>query len=79
MRMIGIERIKEVLSAVIDVPIEQISDNASMDDIESWDSLAQMNLVIALEDEFQLVIPDEEVGTLISIQLILSLINEIVD
>ena len=77
--MIGIERIKEVLSAVIDVPIEQISDNASMDDIESWDSLAQMNLVIALEDEFQLVIPDEEVGTLISIQLILSLINEIVD
>jgi acyl carrier protein len=79
MSMIGIERIKEVLSAVIDVPIEQISDNASMDDIESWDSLAQMNLVIALEDEFQLVIPDEEVGTLISIQLILSLINEIVD
>ena len=79
MRMIGIERIKEVLSAVIDVPIEQISDNASMDDIESWDSLAQMNLVIALEDEFQLVIPDEEVGTLISIQLILSLVNEIVD
>ena len=79
MRMIGIERIKEVLSAVIDVPIEQISDNASMDDIESWDSLAQMNLVIALEDEFQLVIPDEEVGTLISIPLILSLINEIVD
>jgi|688.fasta_scaffold168323_2 acyl carrier protein len=79
MSMIGIERIKEVLSAVIDVPIEQISDNASMDDIESWDSLAQMNLVIALEDEFQLTIPDEEVGTLISIQLILSLVNEIVD
>jgi acyl carrier protein len=79
MSMIGIERIKEVLSAVIDVPIEQISDNASMDDIESWDSLAQMNLVIALEDEFQMTIPDEEVGTLISIQLILSLINEIVD
>jgi acyl carrier protein len=50
-----------------------------MDDIESWDSLAQMNLVIALEDEFQLTIPDEEVGTLISIQLILSLVNEIVD
>jgi len=79
MSMIGIERIKEVLSAVIDVPIEQISDNASMDDIESWDSLAQMNLVIALEDEFQMTIPDEEVGTLISIQLILSLVNEIVD
>ena len=79
MSMIGIKRIKEVLSAVIDVPIEQISDNASMDDIESWDSLAQMNLVIALEDEFQITIPDEEVGTLISIKLILSLINEILD
>jgi len=77
--MTRIYRIKEVLSAIIDVPFEQISDNASMDDIESWDSLAQMNLVIALEDEFQMTIPDEEVGTLISIKLILSLINEILD
>ena len=48
--MIEIQQIKEVLSAVIDVPLEKIVDDASMDDLEEWDSLAQMNLVIALEE-----------------------------
>ena len=76
--MIEIGQIKEVLSAVIDVPLEEIGDDASMDDLEAWDSLAQMNLVIALEEEFVITIPDEEVGTMLSLPLILSLLNEII-
>jgi acyl carrier protein len=76
--MIEIQQIKEVLSAVIDVPLEEIMDDASMDDFEAWDSLAQMNLVIALEEEFETTIPDDEVGTILSIPLILSLLNEII-
>jgi acyl carrier protein len=75
--MIEIQQIKEVLSAVIDVPLEEIMDDASMDELEAWDSLAQMNLVIALEEEFEITIPDEEVGTMLSLPLILSLLNEI--
>jgi acyl carrier protein len=76
--MIEIQQIKEVLSAVIDVPLEEIMDDASMDELEAWDSLAQMNLVIALEEEFEITIPDEEVGTMLSLPLILSLLNEII-
>jgi acyl carrier protein len=76
--MIEIQQIREVLSAVIDVPLEEIMDDASMDDLEAWDSLAQMNLVIALEEEFEITIPDEEVGTMLSLPLILSLLNEII-
>ena len=76
--MIELQQVKEVLSAIIDVPVEQILDGASMDDLESWDSLAQMNLVIALEEEFQITIPDDEVGTMLSLQLIMSLLNELV-
>lgn len=76
--MIEIQHVKEVLSAIIDVPVGQILDGASMDDLESWDSLAQMNLVIALEEEFEITIPDEEVGTMLSLPLIMSLLNELV-
>lgn len=76
--MIEIQQIKEVLSAVIDVPLEEIVDDASMDDLEAWDSLAQMNLVIALEEEFDITIPDEEVGTMLSLPLILSVLDEII-
>lgn len=76
--MIQLKHVKEVLSAIIDVPVEQILDGASMDDLESWDSLAQMNLVIALEEEFGITIPDDEVGTMLSLPLIMSLLNELV-
>ena len=75
--MVDIQRIKEVLSAIIDVPVEEINDESSMDDLESWDSLAQMNFVIALEEEFEITIPDDEVGTMLSVPLVLSLLNEL--
>jgi acyl carrier protein len=75
--MIEIQRVKEVLSAIIDVPVTQIMDDASMDEIEAWDSLAQMNLVIALEEEFDITIPDDEVGAMLSLPLIVSLLNEL--
>jgi acyl carrier protein len=75
--MVDLQEIKQVIALVVNVPLERISDSASMDDIEEWDSLAQMNLVLALEEEYEVVIPDEEVGTMISLPLIYSLLVEL--
>ena len=75
--MVDLQEIKQVIALVVNVPIERISDDTSMDDIEEWDSLAQMNLVLALEEAYEIVIPDEEVGTMISLPLIHSLLVEL--
>jgi len=72
-------RIKNIMSAVFEIPYTEISEESTMDTIESWDSLKHMNLVIALEDEFQITIPDEEVGNLISYKLINLILKEILD
>ncbi len=71
-------RIKKVMSAVFEIPVEEIKDKSSPDTIESWDSLKHMNLVIALGDEFQITIPDEEVGNLLSFSLIKLIVGEII-
>jgi len=71
-------RIKKVMSAVFEIPNIEISEVSTMDTIESWDSLKHMNLVIALEDEFQITIPDEEVGNLLSFSLIKLIVGEII-
>lgn len=70
-------KVRAILASLLDVPIEQIAADATMDDIEQWDSLIQMNLVIALEDEFGVVIPDTEVGSMVTIPLINSLLLEL--
>ena len=70
-------KIREILSSVLGVPADQISEVASMDDVEQWDSLAQMNLVLALEEEFGIVIPDDEVGSMVTVPLIDALLLEL--
>ena len=72
------ERVKNVMSVVFEVPIRQIKDNASRDEIESWDSLKHMNLVIALEEEFDCEFTDSEAVELLNYQLILVTIKEYV-
>ena len=54
-------RIKNVMSVVFDIPVDQIKDNSSADTIESWDSLKHMNLVVALEEEFEIELTDDEI------------------
>lgn len=70
------DRIKKVMSAVFEVP--KIGEESTKDTIDTWDSLKHMNLVIALEDEFQIMIPDEEVGNLISFKSIKTIIEEVI-
>lgn len=69
-------RIKAVMAAVLAIPAEEINENSSVDNIEVWDSLRHMNLVIALEEEFGITIPDEEVGNIVSFKLIETVVGE---
>jgi acyl carrier protein len=70
-------KIKEVMSAVFEIPLESISDDSSYDNIENWDSLRHLNLILALEEEFEVSIPDEEVGNLLNYKLIELIINDL--
>ena len=71
-------KIKEVMSAVFEIPVESIVDDASSDNIENWDSLRHLNLILALEEEFGVSIPDDEVGNLVNYKLIQIIINELI-
>ncbi|MCU0359124.1 MAG: acyl carrier protein [Bacteroidia bacterium] len=71
-------RIKQVMSAVFEVPLDSINENSSTDNLENWDSLRHLNLILALEEEFGVSIPDEEVGNLVNFKLIELTINELV-
>ena len=54
-------RIKKVMSVVFEVPLKTINEKSSPETIESWDSLKHMNLVVALEEEFDIEFNDDEI------------------
>ena len=64
------ERIKSVMSSVFNVPKGVIQSDASPDTIDSWDSLKHMNLIIGLEEEFDIEFDDEDIGNLLNYELI---------
>ena len=68
--------LKSVLASVLEVDADQIDDASSMDTIESWDSLRQMNLVLALEEAFALSIPDDDAANATSYKLLVLVLDE---
>jgi acyl carrier protein len=71
------ETLKQVMATVLGVPVAAISESTSMDTVESWDSIKHMNLVLALEEEFGVSIPDEDAANITSYQLIKLVLDEL--
>jgi len=76
--MLNENLLKKVMASVLKVDVSIIDENSSMDNIKSWDSLGHMNLVLALEDEFKVVIPDEDAGNITSYKLITVVLNDLI-
>lgn len=68
--MLNEDALKQVMATMLSVDAASIGPDASMDTIPNWDSLRHMNLVLALEEEFKVQIPDEDAGNITSYQLI---------
>ena len=64
------DRIRSVMAAVFDVPATEIKDDASPHDIKGWDSLKHMNLILALEDEFDIRFDEAEIPSLVNFRII---------
>ncbi|MBT5399873.1 acyl carrier protein [bacterium] len=68
--MINIEKLHRVISDVLGVPVEHISDESSPDNIDKWDSLTHINLIIAIESEFNISLTPEDTMDMLSVKLI---------
>lgn len=63
---------KSVISNALNLDEIKIGLDAAMGITDKWDSFGQLNLVLLLESEFDLVIPDDLVASLTSLKAIVS-------
>ncbi|MGK2940028.1 MAG: acyl carrier protein [Solirubrobacteraceae bacterium] len=73
------QRLRETLASVLELDVAEITDDTSPDTVEAWDSLAHLNLILAIEQEFDVTIPDEEAAELSSLALLRIVIAEQLD
>jgi acyl carrier protein len=69
-------RLHRTLQAVLGVPAEALSDDASPDTIATWDSLNHLNLVLALEAEFGVALSPQDVLDLRNVGLIRTVLRD---
>lgn len=69
------DRVCGLAAGVFDVSIEHVTPASTSDDIESWDSLALLNLIVALEDEFSVQLDPSDIEEMKSIGDIADLVE----
>ena len=69
------ERVRKIVVEQLGVTEEQVTTSASFVDDLGADSLDTVELVMALEEEFECEIPDEEAEKITTMQLALDYIN----
>jgi acyl carrier protein len=59
-----------MIAEVLDRPVQEIPDDASATTLEGWDSLRHLELMLALEAEFEIRIPTAAMRDLGSVEQI---------
>ena len=73
------DRIRNVMAAVFDLPPDKISDDSSPHQIAAWDSMKHLNLVLALEEEFDIRFEEAEIPSLVNFKIIAATIRAYVE
>jgi len=69
------QRVKKIVAEQLGVNESEVSNTASFVDDLGADSLDTVELVMALEEEFETEIPDEEAEKITTVQLAIDYIN----
>jgi acyl carrier protein len=62
------DKIKETISNIMLVPIEDLTPHSSPETIEAWDSLKHMTIILALEEEFNVRFNENQIENMSSVE-----------
>ena len=69
------ERVKKIVAEQLGVKAEEVNNEASFVDDLGADSLDTVELVMALEEEFETEIPDEKAESITTVQAAIDYVN----
>ncbi len=68
------ERVRGIAADVLQVSGNEITAQSSTENVETWDSLHHLNLVLAFEQEFGVQFEPEEIDQMNSVQRIVAVL-----
>lgn len=73
------DTLQDVFRDVFDNSSIDLSTDTGPDDIEGWDSLAQVKLILMIQDEFGIQLESEEAGEMQTVGNMITILEKHVD
>ncbi|MFT5248568.1 MAG: acyl carrier protein [bacterium] len=70
------KKLTKIMAQILGVQENEITPNSSPDNLSEWDSLKHMNLVLGIEQGFNISFDDEDIIQMLSFEIILETIKE---
>lgn len=67
------ERILKIMAEVFEMNTQDFSDSINQEHLDNWDSLRHLNLVVELEEAFEVSYEPEEIAVMTSVEKILEI------
>ena len=69
--------LKQIIADVLRVDVSTISEETSVDTVESWDSLQHLNLILAIEGKFDISFTEDQTVEVLNYPLIKMVLEEL--
>ncbi len=68
-------KIKNLVAKILNVDESQLTNESSPNTIENWDSLKQMEIIVSIEEEFNIEFDDDDVLNIKNIDSIINILS----
>ena len=65
------EQIKKIMTEVFEIESSLVNDKISQKNTGQWDSLNHLNLIVEIEEEFDVSFTPEQIGSMTTLEIIL--------
>lgn len=70
------QKLNQLLAETFKISMEEVEKNLGMNDVNNWDSLSHMNLIVSIEDEFKIELSGDEIAEMITFDQIRDIIQK---
>ena len=71
-----LKQIREIVADVTQTPVDGITERSSSSNISSWDSVTQINIIVAVESEFGVTFTADQIHSLTSVRQIIGALKQ---
>lgn len=69
------EQVRQIAADILEVPATSLGAESSTENVDSWDSVHHLNLILALEEAFDLQLEPEEIDRMNSVSRIVTVLE----